>query len=128
LIAEREGKAYMAYDERLVLRIYVLHNFRHLLTVSERDRVNAEVGRHKQAFRDWVRERGRRLAAHQELVEWEPPASTPGYGEFLDNMVGRVLRENDLSAPVNRCPECHCVLRTAQAKVCFWCGHSQYTS
>jgi len=118
----------MAYDERLVLRAYVLHNFRHLLTVSERDRVNAEVDRRKQAFRDWWLERGRRLAANQELVEWEPPARTPGYGEFLDDMVVRVLRENGPSAPVNRCPVCQCVLRTPEAKICFWCGHSQYSA
>ncbi len=117
----------MAYDERRALRFYVLHNFRHLLTESERGRIHTEIRRRKDAFMDWARDRGRRRLANQELIEWEPPAPTPGYGEFLAGAVDRVLRENGLLALVNRCPRCHCVLRTPEAKVCFWCGHSQYT-
>jgi hypothetical protein len=116
----------MTYDERRELRDYVIRHLWSLLTDLERKRVAFEADRVKQAFRDWFLERAERRRAGLSEVEWRPPGQTPGYAAFVDGVVERVIRENDAAAPINRCPNCNAVLRSPQAKLCLWCGHSQY--
>jgi hypothetical protein len=116
----------MTYDEKRELQGYVLLHLRSLLTDSERDRIAFEANRGKQAFRDWFLEREERRRAGQGEVEWKSPDETPGYTAFVEAVIERVMRENDGEALINRCPKCNAVLRTPQAKLCLWCGYSQY--
>lgn len=116
----------MDYDEKSELRAYVVCYLWHLLTDSERERIWAEFRRGKQEFWDWAVEQSKRRRAGLGDQAFTTSGRSPGYYEFLDEVVSRVLREKDRETLINRCPKCHAVLRTPQAKVCLWCGHSQY--
>ena len=114
----------MIYDEGNELRSYVLRNLRPLLTASERERIAAERDCLKQAFLDWSLERAERRRAGEDEPEWKPPDPSSGYTAFMDDVVARVLRENEMRALINRCPNCDSVLRTPQATLCLWCGRT----
>jgi hypothetical protein len=115
----------MDYDEPDVLRAYVLRNYRRLLTDAEFGRLRNEQEHDERAFHEWLRERARCRSADQPEPTWEPPQATPGYEDFVDRAVRRVLQAHDGTVVINRCPRCTRVLRTPQARICFWCGHSQ---
>jgi hypothetical protein len=116
------------YDEQMELRSYVVRYLNDRLTESERQRVVDEVSHWKGAGLIWFKERARARAAGEGEPEWRPPVPTPGYVEFLDQVVARVLREDRLTIVIDRCPKCNAVLRTPAAKLCLWCGHSQYAA
>jgi hypothetical protein len=117
----------MIYDESEELQGYVIQ-FQTLTDDAELERIEAEFHRAKQAVRDWSRERAERQNGGQSAPQWKPADPSSDYAAFLKDVVDRVLRENQLAAVINRCPECHSVLRTPKAKLCLWCGHSQYSA
>jgi hypothetical protein len=45
-----------------------------------------------------------------------------GVEAFRQRVCRRVLAERGAEVFVNRCPKCHRVVRTPQARQCFWCG------
>jgi hypothetical protein len=49
-------------------------------------------------------------------------ALADGVEEFRRRVCRRVLAEHGADVFVNRCPSCGRVLRTPQARQCFWCG------
>ena len=115
----------MDYDDKAQQRIYVIGHLRHLMTEPENDRIWAEFALHKNASTKWLREGMRAGSTGKPRSAWRPPACTPGYLEFVDEAVNRVLRDNS-TVVINRCPKCKSILRTPEAKLCLWCGHSQY--
>ena len=116
----------MEYEERAALRSYVLKNLSAHLTDGERSRIQAEGIRLKQEVKDWFAERSRRIRNGEPELPWRPPRPSVAHIEFLEGVVERILRDLPSGISINRCPECRRVLRTPEAKLCLWCGHSQY--
>jgi hypothetical protein len=116
----------MQYNDWNAVRGYVLRWFRHLLTEEERARIDAVTRRYKREVPLQYMVATRAGLDSQTAAEVAKFHWPDGYFEFLDSVVRRVMDEYELSVCINRCPECDSVLRTPQARVCFWCGHSQY--
>jgi hypothetical protein len=65
------------------------------------------------------------------LAEWEKitnaeerAALAQGFYSYRERIRRRILDEFRAGVlRVNRCPQCHRVVRTPAARQCFWCGH-----
>jgi hypothetical protein len=108
----------MEYDEDRELTRYVWDYFSNRMTDFERQVGLAIIGRQKAA-------NAGADAAHLLAVRWgrtdDPEinaALADGSEEFRRRVCSRVLAE----VFVNRCPRCNRVVRTPQARQCFWCG------
>jgi predicted RNase H-like HicB family nuclease len=49
-------------------------------------------------------------------------ALSAGWKAFRRSVCRRILSERG-DEIINRCPRCHRVVRTPEARQCFWCGH-----
>ena len=64
------------------------------------------------------------LRRHGIVGDQEAAAAlADGVETFRRRVCRRVLTEHGADVFVNRCPSCGRVVRTPQAKQCFWCGH-----
>ena len=114
----------MEYDERRELTIYVIDYFWSHLFDSERRQIGYRGMRTK--VEATLPERAWADAMNYFVPSGQPPAPSECYAVFLDNVVDRVLSALPPGVSVNRCPTCARVLRSPQAKLCVWCGHSRY--
>jgi hypothetical protein len=65
------------------------------------------------------------------IAEWEKITDTEqravlaqGFYSFQERVRRRIWDEFHAGVlHVNRCPQCHRVVRTPSAQQCFWCGH-----
>jgi hypothetical protein len=112
----------MEYDEDRELTRYVWDHFPDRMTDFERRVGFAIIGRQKAA-------KAGADAAHLLAVRWgftdDPEvnaALADGPEEFWRRVCSRVLAEAGDEVFVNRCPRCNRVVRTPQARQCFWCG------
>jgi hypothetical protein len=55
-------------------------------------------------------------------------ALSDGVEAFRQRVCRRVLAEHGTQAFVNRCPSCGRVVRTPQARQCFWCGFDWHSA
>lgn len=112
----------MEYDDDSELTRYVWNHFSDRMTDFEREVGNAIIGREKAA-------RAGAKLAHPLAVGWgrtdDPEinaALADGAEVFRRRVCTRVLTEAAGELFVNRCPQCRRVVRTPQARQCFWCG------
>jgi hypothetical protein len=112
----------MEYDEERELTGYVWEYFSHLLTPWERQVGIAIMWRQKAASHPPD-------VGHQLAIKWGHAddaevnaALADGYEAFRRRVCARALAEAGGPLPVNRCPQCNRVVRTPQARQCFWCG------
>lgn len=112
----------MEYDEGRELTRYVWEHFQHRMTDFERRVGRAIIARQKAAKAG--RSVARLLAVRWGLTD-DPEvnaALADGPEEFRRRVRSRVLAEAEGEVFVNRCPQCARVVRTPQARQCFWCG------
>lgn len=50
-------------------------------------------------------------------------ALADGWESFRSAVRARLVREHAADLVINRCPACHCVVKTPLARQCLWCGH-----
>ena len=55
-------------------------------------------------------------------------AMAEGHEAFRERVYRRILSELVGLGLINRCPACRRVVRTPQARQCFWCGHDWHDS
>jgi hypothetical protein len=69
-----------------------------------------------------------RVEFEQALLKLKTPeierVMVQGASAFRAQVANRILKEHGDEVFLNRCYECDRILRTPQAKQCFWCGHS----
>jgi len=114
-------------DETDELREYVLRYFGDLMTEAEWTGTAEQRARWKKRSRVLARERRRKYPALRQFpLSYKPPVSEDRI-EYLNGVVRRILADHEGEVFLNRCPECARLLRSPQAKICYCCGHSQYT-
>ena len=113
----------MEYDEDRELTRYVWDNYQQLMTEFEWRVGRAIVGRAKATA---VKSPEMAGAFHREWGEVGVPevetALADGPEVFRQRVRDRLLSERRSEVFVNRCPKCARVVRTPQARQCFWCG------
>ena len=115
----------MQYDERSILLQYIWNHYRHLLTLFERLVETAGVVRQKaQAsnspnYSRMLNDRWGSL--DNSSVD---AALKDGLNAFKQRVCERILAEHGDQVFVNRCSQCHRIVRTPQARQCFWCGYN----
>ena len=118
----------MKYDDERELTRYVWDYYGRLMTPFEQ-----RVG--------WAHlAEGKGAAGHPEVATFivrrhgiagDPEAEAAlagGVGAFRRRVCRRVLAEHGAEVFVNRCPSCERVVRTPQARQCFWCGFDWHGS
>jgi hypothetical protein len=105
----------MEYDDEAAVTRYVWDYYGHLMTEVERQVDFAQIAELK-AARGILRRRG--IAG-----DVEAEAALANRAEaFRRRVCRRLLVERGGEIVVNRCPACRRVVRTPQARQCFWCG------
>ena len=113
------------YDDDVVLRVYVLRYFAHLMTPLDRrvveyiaPIVSSSPEGKIQATYKYLEERD----GHVDDAAVMDAFNTP-YDDRVANAVARVIatRRNEITE--NRCDKCNRLARTPLAKQCLWCGH-----
>lgn len=112
----------MDYDEDRELTRYVWNHYERLMTEFER-RVGRSIIARWKMERAGTPESAAGLArafraGGQEVEE----ALAEGAEAYRRRVRDRVLTEHGPEVFVNRCPGCGRVVRTPQARQCFWCG------
>jgi hypothetical protein len=116
------------YDEDRELTRYVWDHSGLLMTPFERQVGRAILGRARAASQSPVmagmlnRHWG---AAGDAEVE---AALADGPEPFRRHVRDRLLSERAAEVFVNRCPKCERVVRTPQARQCFWCGFDWHSA
>jgi hypothetical protein len=107
----------MEYDDESELTNYVWRHYFHLMTYFE-----YRVG---VALR--LRLKGGAPAKHVLNKRYSGPeidaALAEGPEAFRRRVCRRLLADRGGEVLINRCPGCGRVVRTPQARQCFWCGH-----
>ena len=107
------------YDEQKAFDAHVERNRWHFLTRLEADTLLVATKRE-------------RLIPDSE---WEQSMRSLVGNEAMSNSMNgaaRLIAEieqrfRDGTYPINRCPSCNRIVRTPQARQCFWCGHEWRT-
>jgi hypothetical protein len=111
------------YDEDRELTRYVWDYYQRLMTEFERRVGRAIIGRAKAAAVGISEMAG---LLHRRWGEVGVPeveaALADGPEVFRRRVRDRLLAERGSEVFVNRCPRCARVVRTPQARQCFWCG------
>ncbi len=117
----------MDYDENSVLTKYVCNHYQHLMTDFERKmmkvistRIKAEGATQSDVNRMTLRKWG----AIDDIEVNELLAN--GYEAYQRQVRDRILKDYTEEVFINRCPQCNRIVRTPEAKLCLWCGHSWF--
>ena len=106
-----------SYDEAEVLKRYLAIRVKFLMTEFERRSLYLAIKREKAKADESSADRlPRWLAQETEEVR---QASLAGQVAIRRAIEDRIYREHG----VNRCPQCHRIVRTPLARQCRWCGH-----
>lgn len=109
------------YDDGQALRCYYVNNLRQFMTDAEREGLRLSWlrfaaglgGKHADEFAEQT------LAASLNARRVSRQTPDEIY-EQLESRLMQLYAEGKL--PVNRCPDCHRIARTPQARLCVWCG------
>jgi hypothetical protein len=117
------------YDDDYELTQYVWNHYTRLLTEFEWRVGRAIMGRAKAAMSNspQIAERLNRLWGGIEEPEINA-ALAKGPDEFRRRVCDRLLAVCAAEIFVNRCPNCERIVRTPQARQCFWCGFDWHDS
>ena len=111
----------MEYKENEVLTNYVWKHYEHLLSKFE-----CRVG--KAIFlRQKIDVSSDPKSVRAAFGKEDPQivsALKDGVETFRQNVSERILLEHADAVFINRCPKCEKIVRTPQAELCLWCGHS----
>jgi len=117
----------MDYDEESVLTKYICNHYQHLMTDFERKtidviskRMKAEAATSEEITRMTLEKWGSMddVEVNEALVN--------GYQAYQQRVRDRVLKDHTKDVFINRCPQCNRIVRTPEAKLCLWCGHSWF--
>src|SRR5690349_2282703 len=118
----------MEYDEARVLTKYVWDYFQDLMTDVERRANRVGMAAVKATLAE---SNGAELLARALRRRWGCEADpdvraelADGFDVFRTRVARRLLSNTSSPLKINRCPECHRLLRTPEASQCFWCGHA----
>lgn len=110
------------YDEETQLTKYVWDHFPHLRSQFEHRVALAIFAKEKEAFGHEavakLMEKRHSLANDSEVQL----ALSEGMEAFRRRVCQRIIREYSGDIFINRCPSCMRIVRTPEAKQCFWCG------
>jgi hypothetical protein len=117
------------YDEDRELTRYVWDHYQRLFTEFEWRVGRAIHGRTKAAMSTSPEMAGalNRLWGAVGDAEVET-ALADGFEAFRRRVRDRLLAEHGAAVFVNRCPSCGRVVRTPQARQCFWCGFDWHSA
>ena len=113
----------MSYDDWAELAHYILINHSSLLSPFEQRVESAAMARVKFAACEPGSPVKGKLEAQCQFGDAEiNSALAAGLEAFHRSVARRILVEyRDLQ--INRCPQCNCIVRTPNARQCFWCGY-----
>ena len=123
------GKASDHYDEEEELTRYVLVHHGSLMTKLEHQLIRTIEAEQKadaaetEAMASMLRSRWGRLSDDEAARALEA-----GPRDCRRGIRDRLLRDYAGQIQLNRCPVCHRIVRTPQAKQCLWCGHDWHQS
>jgi hypothetical protein len=116
-------EAVMEHDDEAELTDYIWEYYGKLMTEFEQQMSWADLARKKQAIGNTDTAQ---FILRRHGITGNPIAESILAEEldaFRRGVAQRLLRENRDQIVVNRCPACHRVARTPQARQCFRCGH-----
>ena len=108
------------YDEDRELNRYVFTNYRGFLSRLESRADIVAIARLK----------GSRPGEIVSLQHGGPEVDAllaDGHDAFQMRVRTRILAEHSAEIFLNRCPNCHRLVRTPLAKQCLWCGYDWHT-
>jgi hypothetical protein len=117
----------MDYNDDIILTGYIWNHYQHLMTDFERLVGKAIIGRAK-AEHSSSPQMATMLQQHWGRTD-DPAVNTAlqdGAEAFRRQVRDRLLHTYSEQIFVNRCPACHCIVRTPKARLCVWCGHTWY--
>jgi hypothetical protein len=112
------------YDEERELTRYIWGYFQDRMTDFERQVGLAIIAREKAA--NAAANVARLLAARYDSPE-VIAALADGPDAFRRRVCARLLAEKPGEVFVNQCARCNRIVRTPQARQCFWCGFDWHT-
>ena len=117
----------MEYDEDSVLTRYICNHYQHLMSDFELKMMRvistlmkAETASSPEITRMTLEKWG--LIDDAEIND----ALANGYEAYRRQVRDRILKDHKQEVFVNRCPQCNHIVRTPEAKLCLWCGHSWF--
>jgi hypothetical protein len=117
------------YDEEGELTRYVWNHYQRLMTEFERRVGRAIISREKASASQSPQMQAAVSRLWGAIDDPEVSAAlADGPQSFRRRVCERLLSESGAEVFVNRCPTCARVVRSPQARQCFWCGfdwHSQ---
>lgn len=114
----------MDYDEENVLTEYVWDHYQSLMTDLER-RIGGAVWAELRTVKS-SSPRNTDPNEHTQHLPSDPAiraALVEGPHVFLRRVRDRLLLQYPGKIAINRCPRCTRVLRSPDARQCFWCGY-----
>ena len=138
----------MDYDENVVLTRYIWNHYPHLFTdfelhvrrvIDVRTKVvlYSKQNVDKVALDEFLANPNdtQNIAeqyqeARRKFGDTDEPlvnaALKDGVESYRQEVCKRILREHNDKVFINRCPKCQRIVRTPEAKLCLWCGHSWF--
>ena len=119
----------MEYDEDSVLTRYVCNHYKHLLTDFERKTINAMSARMKAELTAPYDHDMAQIIDEKWALLNDPTvndALANSYEAYRRQVRDRILNDYKDQVFINRCSQCNCIVRTPEAKLCLWCGHSWF--
>jgi hypothetical protein len=112
----------MNYDEDRVLTNYVCEHYSRYMTPLERGMMNAILLQQKMQLTQSSALRQKLLELHQVSKEDYEAALVDGPEQYRRQVRNRLIAEHRSDVFINRCSQCQRVVRTPEARQCFWCG------
>ena len=117
----------MDYNETEILTAYIWNHYSHLMTSFERQVSTAIIARAQ------AEHCSNPHMATMLLQRWgganAPAINTAlqdGTIAFRQKVCARLLAAYSDQIFINRCPACQRIVRTPNARLCVWCGHTWY--
>jgi hypothetical protein len=119
--------ATMDYNEDAILTAYIWRHYTDLMTDFERHVGHAMIGRAKA---DNSSNPKMKALLRQRWGQADDPAINAalhdGADVFRRQVRDRLLESYADQILINRCPVCQRIVRTPNARLCVWCGHTWY--
>jgi rubrerythrin len=111
---------HLHYDEQVAIETYVLRNFAHLLTETERAELDGGLARWWEENLERMHEWGARARASTVAPPWEPATFDEAHAAQVRAIVRR-LRADHPDLVILRCARCGRIGRGPDDPRCPWC-------
>jgi hypothetical protein len=113
--------SHLHYDEQVAIENYVLRNYAHWLTESERSAMENGLALWWSGNLERMHEWGAKTRTRSVAPPWEPAPFDPAHADQVGAIVRRLRTEHGEHIRIRRCGACDRVARGPEEEQCPWC-------